>query len=417
MEKALVCNRVSRADKISKLRESLRGDTLKLIPEALTMDIYDAWKVLEKAYGKPVRLMKVRKKALLEMSYFPRENGAKGVKGQVEWFIEMESLMQNMLNQAETSMELSYMVYEPELMEKITNKFPLYMALELAKIKGFGKDKFEKVLEQIAEMRSSYQEIQSGRDTKKAVEPVNDSKGGGGAGGGRNRQGQGGYVSQRGNQRRRSSDNHDVPETMLFHKTPIRDENCRVCNTLSANGDTRQLYDNHTSNFPTGCPRYMGMTVTKRHEIAAAAKFCLCCHNPDYVWSFNDKNHKCTTNPRRSGKFVCTENNCFTHLWVCKTHRQKNKDALEKFKQDIKKELNLDFVYVVSIPVASANAAESRRTSCNVDTSPKLSKRQERRSKKTDTNVPEIHEVDPNTTAQACSHMRSLCPLIRPCPS
>ena len=137
MEKALVCNRVSRADKISKLRESLRGDALKLIPEALTMDIYDAWKVLEKAYGKPVRLMKVRKKALLEMSYFPRENGAKGVKGQVEWFIEMESLMQNMLNQAKNSMELSYIVYEPELMEKITNKFPLYMALELAKIKGF----------------------------------------------------------------------------------------------------------------------------------------------------------------------------------------------------------------------------------------------------------------------------------------
>jgi hypothetical protein len=39
MEKAFVCNRVSRADKISKLRENLRGDALKLIPEALTMDI------------------------------------------------------------------------------------------------------------------------------------------------------------------------------------------------------------------------------------------------------------------------------------------------------------------------------------------------------------------------------------------
>ena len=69
MEKAFVCNRVSGADKISKLRENLRGDALKLIPEALTMDIDAAWKVLDKAYGKPVRLMKVRKKALLEMIF------------------------------------------------------------------------------------------------------------------------------------------------------------------------------------------------------------------------------------------------------------------------------------------------------------------------------------------------------------
>jgi hypothetical protein len=110
--------------------------------------------VLDKAYGKPVRLMKVRKKALLEMSTFPTENGTKGVMGQVEWFIEMESLMQNMLDQAKSSTELSYMVYEPELMEKITNKFPLYMALELAHIRGFGKEKFERVLEKIAELRS-----------------------------------------------------------------------------------------------------------------------------------------------------------------------------------------------------------------------------------------------------------------------
>ena len=78
MEKALVCNRVSRADKISKLRESLRGDALKLIPEALTMDIYDAWKVLEKAYGKPVRLMKVRKNG---DELFPKREWCQGCQG------------------------------------------------------------------------------------------------------------------------------------------------------------------------------------------------------------------------------------------------------------------------------------------------------------------------------------------------
>ena len=99
-----------------------------------------------------------RKKMLLEMKNFPRKINPKGVKGQVEWFLEMESLMQSMLHLAGSSTELSYMVFEPELIAVIINKFPLHITLDLARIKGFRKEKFEKVLEKIAELRSNYEE-------------------------------------------------------------------------------------------------------------------------------------------------------------------------------------------------------------------------------------------------------------------
>ena len=40
-----------------------------------------------------------------------------------------------------------------------------------------------------------------------------------------------------------------------------------------------------------------------------------------------------------------------------KNHKKKNIEALEKFKDDIKRELNLDFDFVVSVPVNSTQVA------------------------------------------------------------
>ena len=56
MEKAFDQNRVSRADQLSKLRESLRGQAKRMVPEDITEDIDKAWEALDKAYGDPDRL-------------------------------------------------------------------------------------------------------------------------------------------------------------------------------------------------------------------------------------------------------------------------------------------------------------------------------------------------------------------------
>ena len=113
MEKGFVQNRVTRVDKISKLRECLRGHAKKLVPDSITQDIDEAWAVLDKAYGDPVSLMKSRTEALSKMDQLPRENGKKGIQGQVESYIELESLLQNMLVLGRSSIKLGMIVFQP----------------------------------------------------------------------------------------------------------------------------------------------------------------------------------------------------------------------------------------------------------------------------------------------------------------
>ena len=50
-----------------------------------------------------------------------------------------------------------------------------------------------------------------------------------------------------------------------------------------------------TTNFATGCPRYIMMSMEDLARVARLAKICLSCHNPDYHWKKQDKDHKCGT--------------------------------------------------------------------------------------------------------------------------
>ena len=53
--------------------------------------------MLDKAFRDLVRQVKCITVALARMETLPGENGKKGMKGQVELYIELESLMKNML--------------------------------------------------------------------------------------------------------------------------------------------------------------------------------------------------------------------------------------------------------------------------------------------------------------------------------
>ena len=70
------------------------------------------------------------------------------------------------------------------------------------------------------------------------------------------------------------------PPSLAVFKPPRRHEDCRICNQLNKNGDTRMLYDNHSSNFPTGCPRFIVMSIEERVKVCKDAKICIKCHDP-----------------------------------------------------------------------------------------------------------------------------------------
>ena len=354
MEKGFAQNRVTRVDKVAKLRECLKGHARRLVPDSITLDIEEAWDVLDKAYGDPTRLMKSRTEALNRMGQLPRENGKKGIKGQVEWYIELESLLQNMLILGRSSSNLGMIVFQPLYINDVYNLFPTSLANKLIKCEGTADKHFEKVLNKISQFRADAQKLQIAREARKPSE--NSHKDDQGQGGGRERKfGNFGYGGTSGGRSQKQYDANLVPLNLITHNPPIRDEKCRICNTLEAHGDTRQLYDGHVSNYPTGCPRYVGMAVNRRYQVALEAKLCLACHHPEYIFKKNDRDHKCSVvSSKRKGRFTCQSSGCFIHLWVCTRHKSTNMPHLEKFKEEIRSKYNLEFGFVVSIPILSS---------------------------------------------------------------
>ena len=337
--KAFVQNRVSKADKLAKLREVLRGHAKKLVPESTTNSIDDAWEALEKAFGEPDRLMKSRKEALGKLGSFPKETARGGFQSQVEWFLEFEALLRSIIDLGKKSDGLGMEAFSPSTIRSILGMFSTSLLNKLIECPGQGCSKLEAILKKISEFRSKAQKVLL---VKSEAAPA----GGGGGGGQKD-----GHGYSRG-----SNKGSDIQADfgLIAYKPPRRDDGCRICLALEARGDTNLLYDDHVHNYPTGCPRYMAFSIEERIKIAQEARLCMKCHNPEYVWKKVDKDHDCPIKPGMSkSRYTCSVPNCTNHMWTCIRHRKDNGDKLKKFKEEILRKYTLDFGYFVSIPVVA----------------------------------------------------------------
>ena len=147
----------------------------------------------------------------------------------------------------------------------------------------------------------------------------------------------------------------------VAYKPPRRDEACRICKILDRKGDTYQLYDSHLHNFPTGCPRYISMSVDERFKIACEANLCLRCHDPNYVYKVNDQNHNqtCQILVKGKGKFSCKAQVCNRHLWICIQHKSDNAGTLQNFKEEYQSRYNLEFGLAVVVPMFAKHSPKS----------------------------------------------------------
>ena len=124
IEKAFDTNRVSRADQLTKLRESLRGQAKRMVPESITEDIGKAWEALEKAFGKPLILMTFRRDLIKKLGPIPKINGKGAIKARVEWYLKVEALMQSILDLGRQSPELGHDAFNSETFKSLFNLFP-----------------------------------------------------------------------------------------------------------------------------------------------------------------------------------------------------------------------------------------------------------------------------------------------------
>ena len=112
--------RVPHNDQLDKLRENLKGNALKRVPESIkSLDI--AWKNLSEAFGSPMVVLKERLKSLTKLGSIPPDSNP---SKQIGWFLEFESAMQEIIDLG-TSDDLNMQVgaFGPPVQETVLKAF------------------------------------------------------------------------------------------------------------------------------------------------------------------------------------------------------------------------------------------------------------------------------------------------------
>ena len=97
------------------------------------------------------------------------------------------------------------------------------------------------------------------------------------------------------------------------------------------------LFENHLSNYPTGCPKFIEKTSEQRRGLVDKVRFCRQCLNPEIIYT-QDHLKTCTfskQDPSRKSRYTCTKDSCRTHMWICLVHKQANKKKMEQFKVEL----------------------------------------------------------------------------------
>ena len=309
--KVLKNNKVRQDDKVDKLRSCLSGKAESLVPK--TQKSFDnAMEALRKAFGDPTRLMRFRMQELKKLGKLPRSNKSGAV---VEWFLSLEVIVQSLLDMAKRADEANnfdvvHTLYSIDLIRTIASLFGQLQGKDIIKATQgcSGRARLKKVQSVIVNFRT---ESQDWSLIQELTEPGSSVTASGDGGGGRRN---GGVKTS--NITGNVTLEQFVPQSkaLVFFKPPKTFVDCRVCKILESKGDTNQLYDNHHSNYATGCPRFICMSTDSRHDVAIAAKFCLRCMDPKYKYKQYDRQHSC--NGVKKGKYSCSVSDCRQHLWV-----------------------------------------------------------------------------------------------------
>ena len=356
LDRAFAVNKVTREDKVRKLRKCLSGHALSLVPESLK-EIETALQNLSDAFGDATQLMRHRIDSLKKLGKLPKNNAKGGNKSVVEWYLKLEVIVQGMMDLGEKTedVDIQNVLYSVDVIRNIAAMFPETKGNQILEQSGVARARLSNVQTKIVNFRKSAQSWSLAMDMSAASDTATNDKqprnGGGGLAAGSRGRGGGS-----GGDRAVPCLGHFNP-SLVFFNPPQNYPDCRVCKVLEQRGDTHQIYDHHHSDWATGCPRFICMSTEERHDIARAAKFCLNCMDPKYKYAGpRDPSHKCAATGKTGGwnrsrdnrrnKFKCSQSGCQMHLWVCKKHREENKQTFQTLEKEIWSKYKLKLAYV-----------------------------------------------------------------------
>ena len=314
-------NRVPVEDKVEKLRSSLSGEALSLVPEK-TINFAAAIEVLEKAYGNSERVLQVRMDEIRRLGKCPAEivNDKRNFSAVVSYCLKVEVLIQDILDLAEKEgcEDLKYDAYSSSVRLSIQQLFSLKEEKKMRALSGRGRKGLLDHLDHVVKIRTDAQSMVDPAGVKSFQNTERDSKKSG------------------------KPEHNGKPSGLVNFSKATKHEECRVCGVLESDGKTADLYDGHTINFVTGCPQFQAMTVEERRDVCIRAKLCLKCTDPKIVHSQRHR-FECKVSKKEKLWYTCTQHPaCLMHFCLCGYHKQENKSKMEEFskKKNLKPPLN-----------------------------------------------------------------------------
>ena len=296
-------NKVKKKEQVAKLRECLKGAALGRVPDGVK-DIEEAFRRLNEAFGNPSKLMAFQLKSLDDLGTLPSEklsSGQHSYTRRIEWYLKLEVILAKILDLSTRSSKLAHEAFSSSTYRKLWGRFPTSVLEKLVKIPGEDADRMNGILRKIVSMREQSQVMDD----------------------------------EFGNSSATAARKADPPLTVtaeLFFRTPQTYSECRVCEHLSATGQIHQhLFENHLSNYATGCPKFMEATTELRKVLVSKIKLCRQCFHPDIVVT-NDHYAECPFNEKKNN-YSCQNKSCKEHMWICLSHKKDNKRAMENFRR------------------------------------------------------------------------------------
>ena len=310
-------NKICKGDQLDKLRECLKGQALRLVPHSIKR-IEDAWNTLNNAFGDPTRILQHRLSQLKQLGQYDDQ---KNYKRKVEYLIQFEGILDDLIKMGVQDEEMAYLAFNQNTLNEIVNKFPEHMSLKLLKVDGKGKQRMDNLKIKLTQYREDAQTLEKSRSSSSASTRKGES----------------------------TVTRLDLPEFHVTYKEAKRDESCRICTQLESSCTERpdtnkELFEYHWSNYPTGCPQFCAMRMKERMSTAVEAKFCLKCFDPNVLF---DPSHllECKVMKEKKSSFSCRV--CNIHSWLCRTHKEQNKDILSKFASQWEKKHGVKLVFTV----------------------------------------------------------------------
>ena len=284
---AAIQNKTSTKNQITKLKENLKGYAKSLVPPSIT-DIKRALEILEHACGDSMKVVQHRVEKMMSVGPWPSDGSKDCYSKQVKWLVKVQTLLQEIVDLANTEEELADVIYNKEKLAQILKLFPTFMVDKLVKIPGYKEVKYKKIIEKLEEFKETSQ----------------------------NREmifGPGGISSSQKDKAPAAHQPHsDKPPTgHTFFPKPSYYADCRICKVLQTQGETG-LFEKHVSDYATGCPKFAGLGNEQRLVVATEAKFCLKCMNKDV--KFNRQHMKECPTISKKNSYSCKFEKCSFHM-------------------------------------------------------------------------------------------------------